>query len=234
MAMTRSKIADIKQQLNKPLVKGEKWYLVDRKWFDQWKKYVNLDGQDESDTQEIYNPGPFDNSSILGKSGNLKPKLSEKEDYEVVPESVWNYFNQTFGRMPKQEPISRQVIDVGKDKEWLQLEIYPIEVELEHINNKNKQLPVTREFSRIPLKKRHEWYKVWTKDFEESTKAVCKSRDDDWSNNVFRRICAVSNLHAVDAIYHAACSSMFRLNKSLPARFATQELFGILEDTEPD
>ena len=37
------------------------------KWFDQWKKYVNLDGQDESDTQEIYNPGPFDNSSILGK-----------------------------------------------------------------------------------------------------------------------------------------------------------------------
>ncbi|XP_065576578.1 ubiquitin carboxyl-terminal hydrolase 15-like [Artemia franciscana] len=148
MAMTRSKIADIKQQLNKPLVKGEKWYLVDRKWFDQWKKYVNLDGQDESDTQEIYNPGPLDNSSILGKSGNLKPKLSEKEDYEVVPESVWNYFNQTFGRMPKQEPISRQVIDVGKDKEWLQLEIYPIDVELEHINNKNKQLPVTREFSR--------------------------------------------------------------------------------------
>lgn len=83
-------------------------------------------------------------------------------------------------------------------------------------------------------RKGHEWYKVRTKDFEESIKAVCKSRDDDWSNNVFRRICAVSDLHAVDAIYHAACSSMFRLNKSLPARFATQELFGILEDTEPD
>ena len=83
-------------------------------------------------------------------------------------------------------------------------------------------------------RKGHEWYKVRTKDFEESIKAVCKSRDDDWSNNVFHRICAVSDQHAVDAIYHAACSSMFPLNKSIPARFATQELFGILEDTEPD
>ena len=45
-------------------------------------------------------------------------------------------------------------------------------------------------------RKGHEWYKVRTKDFEESIKAVCKSRDDDWSNNVFRRICAVSDLLA--------------------------------------
>ena len=44
----------------------------------------------------------------------------------------------------------------------------------------------------------------------------------------------MSDLHAVDPIYHAACSSMFRSKKSIPPRFMTQKLPEILEDIEPD
>ena len=51
-----------------------------------------------------------------------------------------------------------------------------------------------------------------------------KSRRNDWANNVSSRICIVSDLHAVDTIHHAACSSMFRSKKSIPTRFMTQEL----------
>lgn len=68
-------------------------------------------------------------------------------------------------------------------------------------------------------KRGDEWYHVRTKDFDESTKLCCEHRKDEWAAKVFTRICAVSDLHAVDALYHQTCSSNFRTHKGVPQKF---------------
>ena len=41
-------------------------YLIDTKWFKQWKKYVGFDNWDTSYVgDQSANPGPIDNSPLL-------------------------------------------------------------------------------------------------------------------------------------------------------------------------
>jgi len=41
-------------------------YLVDRRWFKRWERYVGFDTGDQSGAgDEQNNPGPIDNSSLL-------------------------------------------------------------------------------------------------------------------------------------------------------------------------
>ena len=45
-------------------------YLIDTKWFKQWKKYVGFDNWDTSYVgDQSANPGPIDNSPLL--KGNV-------------------------------------------------------------------------------------------------------------------------------------------------------------------
>uniref|UniRef100_A0A8C5CEU2 Ubiquitin carboxyl-terminal hydrolase n=1 Tax=Gadus morhua TaxID=8049 RepID=A0A8C5CEU2_GADMO len=52
--------------LKTPLRKGDTWYLVDSRWFKQWKKYVGYDSWDkyQMGDQNVY-PGPVDNAGLL-------------------------------------------------------------------------------------------------------------------------------------------------------------------------
>lgn len=54
-------------------------------------------------------------------------------------------------------------------------------------------------------------------DFSNPLRNICKERNDEWSEIVFRRLnIAPSDLHAADAIYHQTCSVNFRTGKQIP------------------
>lgn len=60
MESTSSEAADVSevlQLIQKPMKKGEFWYLIDKKWFEMCKIYLN-------DRQPVHNPGPIDNSGL--------------------------------------------------------------------------------------------------------------------------------------------------------------------------
>ena len=53
-----------------------------------------------------------------------------------------------------------------------------------------------------------------------SIKDVCKSRNDEWGNEVLGRIEYAQDLPAVEARYHQTCSSNFRSGYKIPSKYA--------------
>ncbi|XP_065845355.1 ubiquitin carboxyl-terminal hydrolase 15-like [Oscarella lobularis] len=58
---------------------GDTWYLIDSRWFKQWKRYVGWDQSSKGNESAF--PGPIDNSNILTESGSLKQHLTETFDF---------------------------------------------------------------------------------------------------------------------------------------------------------
>ncbi|KAK0154158.1 Ubiquitin carboxyl-terminal hydrolase 15 [Merluccius polli] len=97
--------------LKTPLRKGDTWYLVDSRWFKQWKKYVGYDSWDkyQMGDQNVY-PGPVDNAGLL-RDGNvlaIKEHLIDELDYILVPTEGWNKLLSWYSLTENQEPISRK------------------------------------------------------------------------------------------------------------------------------
>lgn len=65
--------------------------------------------------------------------------------------------------------------------------------------------------SKKPYAKRKTVFNVRTTSFLDSIIAHGQKRNDEWGNDVIRRICTVGDLHAVDAIYHNDCYKKFFL-----------------------
>ena len=60
--------------LNKPVQEGDTWYIVSKKWYEEWENYVssNEPGREGSA------PGPIDNSSLVDSSDDsLLPQCAE-------------------------------------------------------------------------------------------------------------------------------------------------------------
>ncbi|CAK1580968.1 unnamed protein product [Parnassius mnemosyne] len=68
-----------------------------------------------------------------------------------------------------------------------------------------------------PYSKRRTIIKVRTTTFHNSVLLRGQERNDEWGNDVVRRICTVGDLHAVDAIYHVDCYKKFTL-ATLPSK----------------
>ncbi|GCB66809.1 hypothetical protein scyTo_0010148, partial [Scyliorhinus torazame] len=115
-----------------PLKKGDTWYLVDSRWFKQWKKYVGFDSWDkyQMGDQNVY-PGPVDNSGLLkgGDSQSLKEHLIDELDYILVPTEGWNKLVSWYGLLENQEPIARKVPN-AIEKEMRKLFSIPDEKEI--------------------------------------------------------------------------------------------------------
>ncbi|XP_060021664.1 ubiquitin carboxyl-terminal hydrolase 15 isoform X10 [Lagenorhynchus albirostris] len=103
--------SDIATLLKTPLRKGDTWYLVDSRWFKQWKKYVGFDSWDkyQMGDQNVY-PGPIDNSGLLkdGDAQSLKEHLIDELDYILLPTEGWNKLVSWYTLMEGQEPIARK------------------------------------------------------------------------------------------------------------------------------
>lgn len=139
----------ITEGLKTPLKKGEFWYLIDSKWFKQWKKYVGFEYWDTGSVgEESANPGSIDNSPILKEDNtNLKDHLLEEIDHVLVPEDAWEKMLNWYGIVDGQSGIRRVVIEQGMFVKQCKIEVYLTELNLCQNGNLNES--TTKQFSRV-------------------------------------------------------------------------------------
>ncbi|XP_064374650.1 ubiquitin carboxyl-terminal hydrolase 4 isoform X2 [Dromaius novaehollandiae] len=112
---------------------GESWYLVDSRWFKQWKKYVGFDCWDMFGVGEpSLFPGPVDNSGLFSdpETQSLKEHLIDELDYVLVPTEAWNKLVTWYGCIDGQEPIVRKVVEYGLFVKHCKVEVYLLELKL--------------------------------------------------------------------------------------------------------
>ncbi|XP_064417656.1 ubiquitin carboxyl-terminal hydrolase 15 isoform X3 [Latimeria chalumnae] len=140
---------EIAALLKTPLRRGDTWYLVDSRWFKQWKKYVGFDSWDkyQMGEQNVY-PGPVDNSGLLKDDDpqSLKEHLIDELDYILVPIEGWNKLISWYALTESQEPIARKVVEQGMFVKHCKVEVYLTELKL--CENGNMNNVIIRRFSK--------------------------------------------------------------------------------------
>uniref|UniRef100_A0A7N8XPL6 Ubiquitin carboxyl-terminal hydrolase n=1 Tax=Mastacembelus armatus TaxID=205130 RepID=A0A7N8XPL6_9TELE len=120
--------------------KGKTVYVVEHRWFEQWKEFVETGDQNSPSF-----PGQINNTELFEDldSYHLKERLVENEDFVLVPAEAWHKLQAWYGMVDGQPPLERKVVDLPST---LKVEIYPVEVFLcLHSNIENV---ITAEFSR--------------------------------------------------------------------------------------
>uniref|UniRef100_A0A667YG41 Ubiquitin carboxyl-terminal hydrolase n=1 Tax=Myripristis murdjan TaxID=586833 RepID=A0A667YG41_9TELE len=124
-------------------------FLIDSRWFKQWKKYVGFDSWDMYNVGEhsLY-PGPIDNSGLFSdhETQVLKEHLIDELDYVLVPTEAWNKLVSWYGCLEGQRPIVRKVVEHGMFVKHCKVEVYLLELNL--CENDNMDNVVTRHFSK--------------------------------------------------------------------------------------
>ncbi|KAJ8316636.1 hypothetical protein KUTeg_005809 [Tegillarca granosa] len=154
-----NKVPDYEKQKNiinelskKQLENGDTWYLVDTKWYKQWKKYVGFDSWDASTVgEEEAFPGPVDNTSLFQVeddkiTNKLKEHLIDELDYMLFPAEAWDKFVAWYGVVAGQEPIARKVIEQGMFVKHCKVEVYLMDLKL--CENSKLDNFITKQFSR--------------------------------------------------------------------------------------
>ncbi|XP_031424285.1 ubiquitin carboxyl-terminal hydrolase 4 isoform X1 [Clupea harengus] len=135
--------------LKTTLRKGDEWYLIDSRWFKQWKKYVGFDSWDMYNVgeQSLY-PGPIDNSGLFSDydTQTLKEHLIDELDYVLMPTEAWTKLVSWYGCLEGQKPIVRKVVEHGMFVKHCKVEVYLLELNL--CENDNMDKVVTRHFSK--------------------------------------------------------------------------------------
>uniref|UniRef100_A0A3B3VN88 Ubiquitin carboxyl-terminal hydrolase n=1 Tax=Poecilia latipinna TaxID=48699 RepID=A0A3B3VN88_9TELE len=135
--------------LKTTLKKGDEWYLIDSRWFKQWKKYVGFDSWDMYNVGErsLY-PGPIDNSGLFSdqETQALKEHLIDELDYVLVPTEAWNKLVIWYSCLEGQRPIVRKVVEHGMFVKHCKVEVYLLELNL--CENDNMENVVKRHFSK--------------------------------------------------------------------------------------
>ncbi|XP_061591618.1 ubiquitin carboxyl-terminal hydrolase 11 [Cololabis saira] len=119
---------------------GDSWYVVDHRWFEQWKEFVETGDQNSSSY-----PGQIDNTELYEDldSYHLKERLAENEDFVLVPAEAWHKLHVWYGMVGGQPPLERKVVDLPST---LKVEVYPVEVFL--CLHSNMETVITAQFSR--------------------------------------------------------------------------------------
>lgn len=122
-----SNVDQILVLLQRPMKKGENWYLIDKKWFELCKVFLQ-------DKDPVHNPGPVDNSplfkSTVGQVWELRERLQEDLDYVFVPEEAWELTINYFGILHENHAVRRPVIEQGRFSSYCIVEVYAIELKL--------------------------------------------------------------------------------------------------------
>uniref|UniRef100_A0A673LYB9 Ubiquitin carboxyl-terminal hydrolase n=1 Tax=Sinocyclocheilus rhinocerous TaxID=307959 RepID=A0A673LYB9_9TELE len=116
-------------------------YLLDKRWYDQWKEYVHTGDQNSSSY-----PGKIDNTELYEDldSYHLKERLTENEDFVLVPAEAWHKLLSWYDMMDDQPPLERKVVDLPST---VKVEVYPVEVYL--CLSSNLESTVSARFSRV-------------------------------------------------------------------------------------
>ena len=73
-------------------------------------------------------------------------------------------------------------------------------------------------------KKQFELMHVRTLVIDDTLLGTCDNRNDEWAEQVRRRILHARELHSSEAMYHTTCSSNFRTGKNIPQCFMASEI----------
>lgn len=112
-----------------PLCLGDSWYLLDIRWYKQWKKYIEFACNDRA--HETEHPGPVDNSPLFQVgSTKLKEHLLDGSDYKLLNEVAWKSAVTWYGIVGNQPPVKRNVVEEGIYNKQLKVEVYLIELKL--------------------------------------------------------------------------------------------------------
>lgn len=119
---------------------GDSWYVMERRWFEQWKEFVESGNQDSSSF-----PGQIDNTELFEDrdSYHLKERLVENEDFVLVPAEAWHKLLAWYGMVDEQPPLERKVVDLPST---LKVEVYPVEIFL--CLHSDMENIITAQFSR--------------------------------------------------------------------------------------
>ncbi|KAG7521473.1 ubiquitin carboxyl-terminal hydrolase 11 [Solea senegalensis] len=133
---------------------GDSWYMVERRWFDQWKEFVESGDRNSSSF-----PGQIDNTELFEEldSYHLKDRLVENEDFVLLPAEAWHKLLSWYGLVDGQPPLERKVVDLPST---MKVEVYPVEIFL--CLHSDMENVVTAPFSR-------------TDDIYSIQRAVCQS-----------------------------------------------------------
>jgi hypothetical protein len=85
--------------LNKQMKLGEKWYLINKDWYNKWSTFIN-----RNNFNLLEQPGVINNDSILNNlfklnddSDKIKSNLVNGLDYYVVCQELWEYLKKFYG-----------------------------------------------------------------------------------------------------------------------------------------
>ena len=102
------------------VVANELYFVIAKTWWSSWIQYIN-----ETETENMLHlqrPGNINNSHLMEEDGlRLRSDLTEKKEYLIIPENLWNALYHWYGGGPA---ISRRVIRSCNQK--LELELYPL------------------------------------------------------------------------------------------------------------
>lgn len=139
-------VESVLQLVELPMKKGDYWYLVDKRWYETFKRFV------KDPTDPSSNPGPIDNSGLFKNPNEahleLKERLQEDLDYIFVPEEAWELLVARFGILDEKQTIKRIVIEQGHFSVYCIVEVYPIELKLCLYGSKDTDIMV-KPFSRV-------------------------------------------------------------------------------------
>ncbi|KAG7472690.1 hypothetical protein MATL_G00111470 [Megalops atlanticus] len=107
---------------NHDLRAGDSWYLLDRRWYEQWKEYVETGDQNSSSF-----PGQINNTELFEEleSYHLKERLVENEDFVLIPAEAWHKLLSWYGMVADQPALERKVVDLPST---VKVEVYPVEI----------------------------------------------------------------------------------------------------------
>eukprot|EP01112_Ceratiomyxa_fruticulosa_P013018 TRINITY_DN3637_c0_g1_i8.p1 TRINITY_DN3637_c0_g1~~TRINITY_DN3637_c0_g1_i8.p1 ORF type:complete len:254 (+),score=66.70 TRINITY_DN3637_c0_g1_i8:156-917(+) len=111
------------------LHEGDTWYILEMRWWKQWKGYVKYDDRydfDEDSQFSSWNPYPrpsqIDNEELVDSELNLRKNMVESIDFILLPSEIWMKLSGWYGGGP---PLPRKVITYGYGKN-LMVETKPL------------------------------------------------------------------------------------------------------------
>jgi ubiquitin carboxyl-terminal hydrolase 4/11/15 len=135
---------------------GDRYVVIDSKWFEHWKRFVGID---KSDEEEVTDPGPIDFTNLAHPDTNersnqvqIRPNAVEGNDYTFIP---YELYKQLVEKHSKTGPeIIRKVIPHGQFDTVIEAFLVPLRIrESRSSKAKTKQIYLSRRTLIEDLKK---------------------------------------------------------------------------------
>ena len=114
--MPSDPLEDYKKLLAKEQNIGDKYVIIDSKWFEHWKRFVGIDKSDEAD---VTDPGPIDFTNLAHPDAardptevQLRPDAVEGNDYAFIPYDLYTILLKNQSKIGSE--IVRKVIPRGQ------------------------------------------------------------------------------------------------------------------------